>query len=156
MRSSLLATVSASVASLGALMMVGYVAISVIGRFAWNDPLPATTEIVSMWAMPVLVAFGWVVATERGEHIRVELIDSVATPNMLRVLRMIGSLLNAAFVALVGWYGYLNANEARMSGEFGVDSGYPIWPYRYTIPIACALLLLSIILKAFNKTKASR
>lgn len=149
-----LASLASIAGSIPLILMLGYVVASSIGRYAFDSPLPATTEFVARWWMLPVAYFGLLVAHQRQEHIRVTLLADRLGDRARRRLQLFAESLFMIYVAAIGWNGLVSANMARSRGEYGVDSGLAVWPSRYVIPVAAfgtvALVLATWLRRARN------
>lgn len=138
-----------AVLALWAIML--YTVGNVVSRMVGAGPLPAVIELITRWWMVPLVFAGWALAHLGNEHIRVEFISDIATTSVRTTLYWANNALLILFLALVAAGGWLGAQQNRLRGEYGIDTGAPVWVSRYAVPILTALFVLLIIIDVWKK-----
>lgn len=140
---------SVAVLTLWAIML--YTVGNVVSRMVGAGPLPAVIELITRWWMVPLVFAGWALAHLGNEHIRVEFISDIANSAVRTALYWVNHALLLLFLALVTFGGWLGAQQNRLRGEYGIDTGAPVWVTRYAVPILTALFILLIIADVWKK-----
>ena len=95
-------------------------------RSAFGTPIRGVYELVELllagtffFALPAVFL--------RGEHIVVDLIDSIA-PTRVPILKRVANVVGVAILALMGWRGTLAARDTLMFSDVTADLGLPrIW-----------------------------
>lgn len=138
-----------AVAGTAITLMMVHVTADVIGKFVFNQPVPATyetTEIVYM----VSIVFLPLAYIQRGEgHIFVELFTRRLSPRAIAWLDAAAGVLTLTWVALLSWYAGEEAvlttrqNELRQIAEGFIY----IWPSRWLVPVGCAAMTLAVAVR---------
>lgn len=142
-----------AVLSLWAIMM--YTVGNVVSRVLGGGPLPAVIELITRWWMVPLVFAGWALAHLGNEHIRVEFVSGLANTAVRESLYWINNVLLVLFLALVTYGSWFGAQQNRLRGEYGIDTGAPVWTTRYAIPILTALFIVLILADMWRKLRTS-
>jgi TRAP-type C4-dicarboxylate transport system permease small subunit len=145
-------------AALSALALVGAVAVialmvhvcaDIALRNIWNQPIPATYEVVVNYYMVALafVPLAWV--EKSGAMIQVEVINGALNPVLLRISDVLVALFSAVIYATLAWVtwqvavrqtavgGFVTANQIRV----------PVWPAYWLPPAGFALAAVAAALK---------
>ena len=136
---------SAGVAILTMLAMMVHVVSNAILRTVANKPMSGTLELVTYWYMPVLVTFGFFLATKRHELIEATMLfDHIPRVNQVEWLifsKLVLILLCGGFT----WFSYQEAQHNFEIKATGGVTGMTIWPVTYLVPLAFAsMVLLSV------------
>lgn len=145
--------------AIGILAMVLFINLDVIGRTAFNAPLPGVTEFVGL----AIVAIVWLQAAStlrNGRFIRSDVFSSAVEsrfPAIGIVLNIIYSLTGLAITAAILFYSVeptLKAYErGYYKGTFGVFT-IPVWPVKVIIMIGCATLAVQFLVNAYRDVRA--
>lgn len=142
---------SAAVVGLGWLGRVGvfllmmHVVSDTFLRYAFNNPLPGTTEYVQHWYMVGIAFLGFAAAERRGEHIEAPLIYDRLPATVQREFTFIAVLLTIGVLLLVAWWGWDEAMTQMERGERGGAARTTIWPTRFFVPIGAIALVGELI-----------
>ncbi|MGO4689679.1 TRAP transporter small permease subunit [Glaciibacter sp. 2TAF33] len=140
---------STLLAILGGIAIVGLmlnVALDVVGRFAFNRPLPGTLDLTQFAWMPALISLGLGYSLLRNEHIRVNLLTAPTGPRTQRVIEIVSMVFTLVTVAFFIWYGAEKAAEALNFGEKAVGTPWlEIWPFRWIVAVGMVGLLLQTL-----------
>lgn len=79
---------------------------------------------------------GFVLATSRGEHLRIKATDHLLPAGWEPWLDRIGSLTSCAILWALAWTAWGFAMETRAVGERSVTLGVPIWPIQAVMTYA--------------------
>jgi TRAP-type C4-dicarboxylate transport system permease small subunit len=134
---------------LAGLLMMLHVSADVAGRTVFNHPFAGTTEVVSAYYMVAAAFLPWAWIARHSGHIQVELFARLM-PQRLRVaLDPLVDALTIVYVALFTWETYIRAVQQTIANEnWQAGSGYiPIWPSRWMLPVAGALMVLYMLLR---------
>lgn len=132
----------------GLLMMV-HVSVDVIARTVFNHPLPGTTEIVAAYYMVAVAYLPWAWLALKDQHLAAEFFTRKASPRGKFWLDAFARTLTALFVIVFIWQTLLRAiRNSRANESWESAMGYlPIWPSRWLLPIAGALMVAYLILR---------
>lgn len=90
-------------------------------------------------------------AQRHGRHIAIDVITRFLPKRVQEILTGIGALLGAACFALMTWYSFREALYCTRVDE--VWSGiidYPVWPFRWVVPVGSVALMLQFLLTAYD------
>lgn len=138
-----------AILSLWAIML--YTVGNVVSRLAGFGPLPGAIELVTRWWMVPLVFAGWALAHLGNEHIRVEFISDLSNRTIRNALYWINNALLLLFLSLLTVGSFLGAQQNRLRGEYGIDTGAPVWITRYAVPILAAIFIVLIVADIWKK-----
>jgi TRAP-type C4-dicarboxylate transport system permease small subunit len=132
----------------GALMML-HVSAEFTGRTVFNHPLVGTAEIVSAYYMVAAAYLPWAWVTLEPGHIKVELFTRMLPGVVAFWLAVAVKALVIAWLALFTWQSYVSAVAQGASGEvWQIGGSYlPIWPSRWVLVVAGALMGLYLVLR---------
>lgn len=137
----------ALVGSLGVLALLIHVVADVVMRNLFDQPIPATNEIVSRYYM-VLIAFLPLAWVERQRAmISVEVIDGLMSRGMRRFSDILVTLLATVIYGAIAWVTWADAVKNWRIGSFVDVLGYPVpvWP-TYFLPPAGFVLAAAVTL----------
>ena len=138
-------------ASLWIVFLVGIIAVDVIGRTAFNIPLPGVPEITRL----SLVAVFWlqVAHTLRiGGHLRTTtLLDRMGERTRRSVL-VANALCGVVLLGAIAYWGYFDAVRAWETAEFEGEEPVrvPTWPLWWALTIGAALTSLQYLILAWR------
>jgi TRAP-type C4-dicarboxylate transport system permease small subunit len=132
----------------GFLMMM-HVAADVTGRTGFNRPLHGTTEIVSGWYMVAICYLPWAWLTRNDNHIVAGIFERIGTRWFGYWLEVVVKVFMLVYVGVFGWQTGLRAIQQTRAGEVWEAAGgfIPMWPSRWTLPVAAALMGLYLVLR---------
>ena len=112
--------------------------------------VPGAFETCS--ALLVVVMFlALAYAQRHGRHIAIDVITRFLPKRVQNILTGVGAVLGAACFALLAWYSWREAWHCTQVNE--VWSGiidYPVWPFRWVVPVGSAALMLQFLLTAVD------
>ncbi len=131
----------AMAAGVSLLFMVVLIAVGVMLRFAFAQPILGLNEIVQLNSVAVvMLALPWATAT--GAHVRVDVLDN-AIGRSGRFLGDLGSRALSAFVlGVLVWRAALKALDALKYGDATNMLGLPIWPFYAILALGMALCVV--------------
>lgn len=123
--------------------------IDVVCRYVFNAPIPGSYEM-TMYIMPVVIAFGLArCAMEKG-HVNVELVISRFPA---RAKAFMNSLVHAFFFALfalITWQSLLRALGMLTTGLKSEVLALPVFPFVLTVTLGCGALSLVALKDVFE------
>lgn len=127
----------ALIGAIGLIALLLHVAADVFTRNILARPIPATNEIASRYYM-VAIAFlplAWV--ERRGGMVRVEILDAVASPAVMRLTEFLVSLLASVVYFVLTYVTWADAVKSWRTGTFVDVLGHQIsvWPTSF-LPVA--------------------
>jgi TRAP-type transport system small permease protein len=131
----------AMAAGVSLLFMVLLIAVGVMLRFAFAQPILGLNEIVQLNSVAVvMLALPW--ATAEGAHVRVDVLDN-AIGRIGRYAGDLASRMLSAFVLVVlVWRSALKALDALNYGDATNMLGLPIWPFYAILALGMALCVV--------------
>jgi len=135
----------------GFLMMV-HVSVDVTGRTVFNRPFSGTTEIVAGWYMVAVCYLPWAWITRTDNHIVAGVFERIGTARFGYWIEIVVKLFMLLYVAVFTWQTFQRAVQQTRAGEVWEAAGgfIPIWPSRWTLPIAAGLMTLYLILRIWR------
>ena len=138
-----------TLASIWVLFIVGLISADVIGRAAFNSPLPGVPEIVR-FSIVGMVWLQMAYTLRNGNHLRTTLLLGMMPPLAQRAVLIANSLVGIGLFVLITWLGWI---EMAKSFEIGAFEGehpvrIPIWPVWGILVGGAALTALQFALDA--------
>lgn len=123
--------------------------LSVLGRTAFNLPVPGDYELVQMLsAMGIAMCLPY--CQLKGGHVFVDFFTLWASPGLKRVLDAIAALLMAFFAFVLAWRIWAGMLEMREYGETSMVIALPTW-WGY-VPVVPSFVMLGVAaLYAFSQ-----
>lgn len=129
-------------------LMMLHVMIDVVGKYAFNAPLPGTAEVVAAYYMIgcVFLPLAWVEAS--GGSIVVEVVYDKVPARVQGAMRWIADLVSAVYYSILAWFSWDVATHAWRIGET-VDGIWRIttWPAKFLLPFGFVLAVVVILLR---------
>ena len=143
---------AAVIGGLAMVVMMLQVTADVLGKYLFNQPVPATLETVSSYYMVALVFLPLGFVTKHHEHIVVELFTQGLSPRSLSLISGLSNILAALYVYTLAWRGLdeaLYMTDIQESWETEIWD-MQVWPARWFVPIGCALMFLYMVIHAID------
>jgi TRAP-type transport system small permease protein len=107
---------------------------------------------IGLLALVVLLPQGYT-QLYRG-HTKIDIISSHFSPRVQLILGGISSILGAVILGMLAWIGWDRALQATLNNEVWIGIiDYPAWPWRWAIPLGCAIITLQLLKTAFEDFK---
>ena len=144
------------VANLALLTMMVIVTGSVIGRSAFNYPLPDDLLIVGL-LMVVVVTFPLAYIQRRNGHISVTVISDRLPRRVQIVQRLFGNLLFGLFLGIMGFFVFKKvprefAQKLYYDGQLEV----PTWPMKTMFALGISFFLFSVLASIWRDLRGWR
>ncbi len=135
----------------GFLMMM-HVSVDVTARTVFNRPFAGTTEIVAGWYMVAIAFLPWAWLERNNSHIVAGMFEHLGSPTFNYRLGIFVKILTLLFIAVFTWQTWVRAFQQTSAGEVWEAAGgfIPIWPSRWSLPIAGALMGAYMALKLIS------
>jgi len=132
------------VASVAMVLMMIHVTIESFSRYFLNSPLPATTEIVSLYYMVPLSVLPLASLLARDELIKVEIVSDLSSLRWRRNLLFFGDVTILVVSVLATYWMAQEALKKTRIGEVweGSSAFVTAWPSRWFMPLGFGLLAL--------------
>lgn len=134
-----------TVAGVLLLMMLLHIVADVLARTLSNSPLPGTLAFITYWWMPTIVFLSLGTAELARDHIRVSLLVDRMTPTPARVVNSVASFLAIASVAIILYYGILQAIGSTFVQRAVVGTiDVPVWIAEVGMTVGLLVFLLQL------------
>ena len=136
----------------GGVLMMLHVTADVAGRTIFNHPIEGTTEIVSAYYMVAVAYLAWAWIARNDSHIHVDMF-TLKMPLRPKLWLEIGvKILTILYVGLFTWRTVYRAISQTRAGEVWLagTSYIPVWPSRWVLPIAGALMVVYLIVRVIT------
>jgi TRAP-type C4-dicarboxylate transport system permease small subunit len=132
------------------ILMMLHVALDVFLR-SFKISLYGTTEIVSAYYMIIIAFLPWAWVTHYNQHIAADVFTELMPPRLRVWVAVFAHALTIVFVALFTYQTYFAAVKQTRGNESWLAGIYylPVWPSRWLLPIAGALMLLHLLLQLY-------
>lgn len=129
--------VLAALAGFALFAMMMLTVVDVFGRKFLGDSLVGSLELTEL-AMLVLIFCALPLASLAGEHVVLDLLDSVLSDSLKRWQQVISNLISAFLMTAVGWFLFDRAARTASMGDETAQLAIPIAPFHN----AAAVLVL--------------
>lgn len=122
--------------------MAIWICIDVIGRVAFNNPIPGTTELVkSLLPAIVFLSFAYTLRQER--HVNVEIVTNRLPRLARKTLSCVSNFLGFSIFAVITYASWGPAYSGWLTKEYeGVQLEVPVYPIRFIIVLGAAIFSL--------------
>lgn len=136
----------------GFLMML-HVSADVTGRYFFGMPLEGTTEIVAAYYMVIIAYLPWAYLARNDTHIAVDIFTRLMP---IAVSHWLDIVVKILVVLYLGLFAYQTGSQAigqtRIAEVWQAGTIFiPVWPSRWIPPIACSLMIVTVILKIIDE-----
>lgn len=156
----MIAGMLATVAGIAMILMMLHIVADVAWKYALNDPIDGTTEVVAAYYMTAIVFLPFAYVALAGEHLDVTLFTQRLSGRPLRILTLLGMIATALYLGFICYHGVMEAIRRTAEGEAWETSVklLGVWPGRWFLPIgmgAMGLYVLAALLRALVVPQAS-
>lgn len=132
------------------LMLLTFV--DVVGREAFNAPLPGGFEITELM-MAALIFVGLPIVSWREEHVVIDLFDSVVPRGVARYRQIGVNLISTVAMAVLTWVTWTYAVDLQGYNEITEYLQIPVWPILYLVSVmsGVATIVLAITVLRYAK-----
>ena len=134
-------------AALLLLAMTALTTLDVVGRYLFNSPVTGAFELTELM-LAALIFAGLPLATERDEHVDVDLLDSFLPPNVLRANVFFATLISAGVLAVLAGQLWGRAGQLVAEGTVTNSLALPLAPVGYLMAVATGVSALLLLGKA--------
>jgi C4-dicarboxylate transporter DctQ subunit len=122
------------------------IVVDVALRYLVGAPLSWSVGFVGDYALIGLFFLGLSYTVREGAHVRIDLVYTRLGPAGRRALDLLGPLLTAVFLALVGYGGLLLTLESARFGDAPLagasELSWPVWTSTVMVPLGAGLAVL--------------
>ena len=130
--------------------------VDVIGRVAFNHPVPGTPELVKS-LLPAIVFLALAYTLRQDAHVKVELITRRLSRLGAAVASLLSSLFGMIVFFVVMWHSWAPAWEGWLIREYeGVQLEVPVYPVRFIVFFGAGLLCLQYLINFVNSIRVIR
>lgn len=130
------------------LILVGITCVDVVGRYFLNAPLEGAFEMTEV-LLVALVFAALPLATERREHVEVDLLASAFSQHINRLMIAFGGLFAGAVLLTFAWRLVVHSIKAAEDGTVTNALQIPLAPFGYLAAGACLISAIIAVLRGF-------
>jgi TRAP-type transport system small permease protein len=140
------------IALAGLIVMLGLVAVDIVGAKIFKQPVPGAMDLTSLLGL-VIIAFSVAQTQVMNRHITVNFL-TLRLPKRLRMLvRSVSTLLCILFFAVIIWRAFMHAFDMHVLGDASLTVKVPLAPFAYGLAIAFIPMLLIFLIKFYHVLK---
>lgn len=142
-----LSSTLAVAAGVAMVLMMGHIVADVAMKYALNDPIDGTTEVVAAYYMTAIVFLPIAYVALSREHLDVTLFTQRLSGLPLKILTLLGLLATALYLGFICYHGVAEAVRRTAEGEAWETSVklLGVWPGRWFLPIGTGAMALCVI-----------
>jgi TRAP-type C4-dicarboxylate transport system permease small subunit len=125
----------------------------VVGRYFFHAPFAFTVELTQM-AMAIVVYFGVGLVTHENAHISADVVTVKLPPRLRALLGVVTNLLALAFLAVMVWRLWWQAEFLHAKGDTTMVWTVPLWPVAVAVAAGSVLLLTGVALQLIATWRA--
>jgi TRAP-type C4-dicarboxylate transport system permease small subunit len=140
------------IALAGLIVMLGIVAVDIVGAKVFRLPVPGAMDFTSLLGL-VVIAFAVAQTQRMGRHITVNFL-TLRLPKHIRIIvRGISTFLCIIFFCVVIWRSFMYARDMYVLGDASLTVKIPLAPFAYGLAIAFVPMLLILLIKFYSIMK---
>lgn len=121
------------------------VIVDIVGRWAFNAPLPGAT-VICILLLVCVVFLSLANVQRKKQHYRVDLVADLLPRGAQRIVDLLAHAISFAVVAVIARYSAAQAVTSFHRGEASYDLfAFPIWPARTVLAAGLVLLALQLL-----------
>jgi len=124
--------------------------VDVVGRYFFNKPVTGGFELTEILLASLIFA-GLPLVTLRGDHITVDLFDSLTPDWLFRIQHVAAALLGAVCTAYLAWRLWLRAEDLARAGETTSQLGIRLAWLTYSMSLLMALTAAALAIISFGE-----
>lgn len=125
----------------------------VVGRYFFHAPFAFTVELTQM-AMAIVVYFGVGLVTHENAHISADVLTLRLPPRVRALLAMVTDLLALAFLGVMVWRLWWQADFLYGKGDTTMVWTVPLWPIAVAVAAGGVLLVTGLLLQLIAAWRA--
>jgi len=131
--------------------------IDVLGRYLFSAPLPGAFELTEIM-MAMLIFAGLPLVSRANQHVTVNLIVGILSPQTLHLQRLITQAIMAVVLAVMSWRMWIKAAEMLEQGDETSYLLLPIAPVAFfmTLMMAFSTLIIAIQFVRIYRSKETQ
>ena len=139
----------AHIASAALAVIAAVTFFDVVGRYFFNAPFAFTVEMTQL-AMAIVVYFGVGLVTHEDAHISADVVTLRLPPRGRALFALVMNLLAAAFLVLMVWRLWVQADFLRGKGDTTMVWTVPLWPFALAVAFGSIFLLTGVLLQLLH------
>jgi TRAP-type C4-dicarboxylate transport system permease small subunit len=124
--------------------------VDVIGRYFFNSPIYGAFEITET-LLAALIFSGLPLVTLRGDHVTVDLFDSVTPDWLFRLQHVAACLVGLVATGYLAWRLWVRATSMHAAGETTAQLKFKLAYLAYAMSILMALTALALLVLALRQ-----
>lgn len=140
------------IALAGLILMLGLVAVDIVGAKIFKQPVPGAMDLTSLLGL-VVIAFSVAQTQVMNRHITVNFLTLRLRKRFRMLVRGISTLLCVLFFAVIIWRAFMHALDMHVLGDTSLTVKVPLAPFAYGLAIAFVPMLLILLIKFYHIIK---
>jgi TRAP-type C4-dicarboxylate transport system permease small subunit len=136
----------ARIASVALAIIAAVTFVDVVGRYFFNAPFAFTVELTQL-AMAIVVYFGVGLVTHEDAHISADVVTLRLPARGRALFALVMNLLAAAFLVLMVWRLWVQADFLRGKGDTTMVWTVPLWPFAFAVAFGSIFLLTGVLVQ---------
>jgi len=145
----------AHIGSVALALIAAVTFVDVVGRYFFNAPFAFTVEMTQL-AMAIVVYFGVGVVTHEDTHINADVVTLRLPPRGRALFALVMNLLAAAFLVLMVWRLWVQADFLREKGDTTMVWTVPLWPFAFAVAFGSIFLLTGVLVQLLHAWRRFR
>ena len=145
----------AHIASAALAVIAAVTFFDVVGRYFFNAPFAFTVELTQL-AMAIVVYFGVGLVTHEDAHISADVVTLRLPPRGRALFALVMNLLAAAFLVLMVWRLWVQADFLRGKGDTTMVWTVPLWPFAFAVAFGSIFLLTGVLVQLRHASRRFR
>jgi len=133
-------------------LIVGVIAIDVVGRYFFSHPFQWSQEIATLGLLLLFVAAIPFTTASNG-HVRTESLYEKYTPRTRALTDAVGALCGAVFMGIVAFWQFRELPGMFARGEGAEFIDIPYWPISLFMALCMLFGLVQLLLRAVQRTR---
>ena len=132
-------------------LIVGVIAVDVVGRYFFSHPFQWSQEIATLGLLLLFVAAIPFTTASNG-HVRTESLYEKYTPRTRALTDAVGALCGAVFMGIVAFWQFRELPGMYARGEGAEFIDIPYWPISLFVALCMLFGLVQLLLRAVQRT----
>ncbi len=133
-------------------LIVGVIAVDVVGRYFFSHPFQWSQEIATL-ALLLLFVAAIPFTTASNGHVRTESLYEKYPPRMRALTDAVGALCGAVFMGVVGYWQLHELPGMKARGEGAEFIDVPYWPISLFVALCMLFGLVQLLLHALQRAR---
>ena len=133
-------------------LIVGVIAVDVVGRYFFSHPFQWSQEIATLGLLLLFVAAIPFTTASNG-HVRTESLYEKYTPRTRALTDAVGALCGAVFMGIVAFWQFRELPGMFARGEGAEFIDIPYWPISLFMALCMLFGLVQLLLRAVQRTR---